>query len=78
MKEEYKGEQVPVIVYVPANTVKLKIEATLMDEDDSLYSAINVLHIQDIMDARIDGEEWERENVTWQLTDKAKKELGIE
>lgn len=74
--EEYKCEQVPVILYIPNNTVKLTLTAKLIDENDEFFEVANIMSLPEITDARISGEEWEYENAVYTLTDKAREELG--
>lgn len=71
---EYECKQVPVILYIPDNTVKLTITAKILDEDDNFVEAVNKMGVAEVADARIDGAEWEYENVKYVLTDKAKEE----
>lgn len=71
----YECEQMPAIIYIPSNTVKLKITATLMDEDDKLFEVVNVMPTKDVIQARIEGEEWEFDNVKYVLTDEGKAYL---
>lgn len=73
--EEYKCEQVPVILHIPNNTVKLTLTAKLIDENDEFLEVVNVMSLPEITEARISGEEWEYENVVYTLTDKAREEL---
>ena len=72
---EYECKQVPVILYIPDNTVKLTITAKVLDEDDNFAEVVNKMGVAEVADARIDGVEWEDENVKYVLTDKAKEEL---
>ena len=66
---------VPVLIYIPDNTVKLKVLATIIDgETDELYEAELKMTLPEITEARIEGEEWEYNNVKYTLTDKAKYE----
>lgn len=76
--EEYKCEQVPVILHIPNNTVKLTLTAKVINENDEFLEVVSIMSLPEITDARISGEEWEDENVLYTLTDKARKELGIE
>lgn len=69
MEKDYECEQVPVIINIPDNTVKLSVKATVMEKDDSLVEAETTMTTAEVMDARIRGEEWEFENVKYQLTD---------
>ena len=73
--EEYVCNQVPIIIHIPDNAVKLTIEAKLIDENDEFITAVNTMRLAEITEARIDGEEWEAENVKYCLTEKARMEL---
>lgn len=68
-KEEYERPQIPLIVYVPDNTVSLTLTATVMEDDESMLNVVNKMTIADLYDARVSGEEWEYENVKYVLTD---------
>lgn len=68
----YEGKQVAAIIYIPDNTVKLEIIATMMDEEDKLFSATSTMRTADVMEARIEGDEWEAENVKYCLTDEGR------
>lgn len=72
MGKEYECKQVPVILYIPDNTIKLQIIATVMDNDDQLLEVTDTLRAARVAEARIDGEDWEDENVKYVLTDEAK------
>lgn len=69
MGKDYECEQVPVMINVPDNTVKLNVKATVMEKDDSLVEAEMTMTTAEVMEARIRGEEWEFENATYKLTD---------
>ena len=68
---------VPAIIYIPNNTIKLTITAKIMDDDDSIREAVMTLGVAEVANARIDGDEWESDNVKYSLTDKAREELGM-
>ena len=69
---------VPIIAYVPNNTVKLTLVAKLYNEDnDSFCEAENTMNISKLREAMIDGDAWEADNVKYVFTDKAKEILGI-
>lgn len=80
MSKPTKGTDIiannPLIIYVPDNCIKLVINSIIYD-GEQMYEAQNIMGVQDIIDARIQGEEWEYENVRYCLTDKAKEQLGI-
>jgi len=64
------------LIEVPENAIQLKIIATIVDKDLKQQEAEMVLHLPDIVDARIAGEEWHMENDRYVLTDKGLKELN--
>lgn len=76
--EEYIDATVPFMTYIPATTVKLSIQATILDENDDFHIAEMNLGLADIRDGMIDGEEWERENTRYVLTDKGREELDAD
>ena len=78
MSKEYECEQIPVILYVPSNSVKLTITAKVIDENDEFLEAQSVLNLPDIIEACIPGKEWEDENTVYTLTDKDREELKNE
>lgn len=57
------------LIQVPANAVKITVEADIIYDDLSLHKAVMELPLNDIVDCWIDGEEWERENCKYFLTD---------
>jgi len=68
---------VPAIIYIPENTIKLEVIATVMNDDCSINKGSMVLNVAAVAEARIQGWDWEGENVKYQLTDEAKRELGL-
>ena len=75
MKEEYECEQVPVVLYIPNNTIKLQLTATVMEDDGSMPEVVDTLFPARLADARIDGDMWERDNTQWKLSENGKKLL---
>lgn len=73
MKKEIiqdENELMQIIISVPNNTVKLEIDATIMDEEtDELYVTTNKMSTKEVIDARISGWEWEGENVKYKIVD---------
>lgn len=51
MEKEYECEQVPVIINVPDNTVKLNVKATVMEDDNSLREAEMTMNTAQVMKA---------------------------
>lgn len=63
---------VPAIIYIPPNTAMLNITAVMMRDDGSLYEATNHMNITAVIDARIDGEEYESNHEGWNVTENNK------
>ena len=79
-EKEYKEVElnlVPAIIYIPENTVKLTIIAKIIKENDEIGEVKTILNLQDVIKAMADGEDWISDDEVFKLTDKAKKELGI-
>ena len=60
---------VPAVIYIPENTIKLEIIATIMNDDDSFNTASMILNTAAVAEARIQGWDWEGENVKYALVD---------
>ena len=75
MSKEYECKQVPIVLYIPDNTIKLEVIATIMEDDDSIYEVTDTLKPARLAEARIDGDEWEYSNVKYVLTDEGRKYL---
>lgn len=75
MSKEYECKQVPIVLYIPDNTIKLEVIATIMEDDDSINEVTSTLKPASLAEARIDGDEWEYSNVKYTLTDEGKKYL---
>ncbi len=74
--QEYECDLIPLIVYVPNNTVALDLYVTVMEEDKSIQHAVNSMSIADLYEARVDGEYWEAKNAKYTITDKGRELLG--
>ena len=70
-------ETVPAIIYITENTIKLEVIATVMNDDCSINKASMNLNVAAVAEARIQGWDWEGENVKYRLTDETKRELGL-
>ena len=76
MNDEINMDCIPAVIYIPPETVQLKIECTLMDEDNfKTYQAKQVLKMKDIKDAIIIGDEWESQTVKYRLNPDYLKEI---
>lgn len=69
---------VPAVVFIPENTVKLTLIAKILDENDNMVEVKSELKLQDVIRAMADGENWFPDDAVFALTDKAKRELGID
>lgn len=52
----YERENMPLIVYVPDNTVHLKLNVTAMGDTGELIELESKMSISELYQARIDGE----------------------
>lgn len=67
--------QVPVILCIPEGTVRLEMTATMLDENLEQSEAFSVLNLEELIDARIKGEEYEEDNAMWVTTEKGRAYL---
>ena len=72
MEEEkiLQCNQVPVILRIPEGTVRLEMTVTMLDENLEQSKALSVLSLEELIDARIKGEEYEEDNAMWVTTEK--------
>ena len=82
LHQEYTGELINIIVKVPENTVACKFTATMIADDGKLQDAEMKMNATEFRQARQDfldnvegGDDYDK---VWVLTDKAKRELGVE
>lgn len=77
MEEEKVLEcnQVPVFLCIPEGTVRLEMTATMLDENLEQSKALSVLSLEELIDARIKGEEYEEYNAMWVITEKGRAYL---
>ena len=76
MEEEYRGELKPAIIYIPSNAFKVVITANVIDkETDSIATFQNTMGLDEIIDARIDGDDYEFKNGNYVITDRGKELL---
>ncbi len=73
--KEYKCDLIPLIVYVPNNTVALDLNATVIEKDKSTQNVMSTMSMAELYEARVDGEEWESENIKYKITDEAREFL---
>ncbi len=69
MSNEAEVKTRTALIQVPINAVKLHIEADIIYDDLSLHKADMDLSMEEIVDAWVDGEEWERDNARYVITD---------
>ena len=82
LNQEYTGELINIIVKVPENTVACKFTATMITDDGKLQDAEMTMNATDFRQARQDfldnvegGDDYD---AVYTLTEKAKRELGVE
>ncbi len=68
--EEYDVKTVPFITNIPINTIKLEINATVMDNDtDETFTVGSKMSAGVIREGMIAGDEWDSENTYYALAD---------
>ena len=77
MEEEkiLECNQVPVILRIPEGTVRLEMTVTMLDENLEQSKALSVLSLEELIDARIKGEEYEEDNAMWVITEEGRAYL---
>lgn len=76
--EEIDLEQTNVILQIPKNTAKLKIEAVIVDEDNQAHVVTRTLSTQEVFDARKDFTDWvdeEEYGAVYTITDLGREYL---
>lgn len=76
--EEIELEQINVILQIPKNTAKLKIEAVIVDDDNQAHIVTRTLSTQEVFDARKDFTDWvdeEEYGAVYTLTDLGREYL---
>lgn len=69
------NDLVPVILYIPNNTISLEINARIIDEDENIQTAISRWNMKELNTAKIEGDQWEVDNVKYVITDLGRKQL---
>lgn len=69
------NDLVPVILYIPNNTISLEINARIVDEDENIQTAISKWNMKELNTAKIEGDQWEADNVKYVITDLGRKQL---
>ena len=59
MGKEYKCKLVPLIINVPDNTAMLTFTAKVMDDKGEMMTVESTMTLNEVIEARIKGEEWE-------------------
>ena len=68
--EEYDVKTVPFITNIPINTIKLEINATVMDDDtDETFTVGSKMSAGVIREGMIAGDEWDFKNTKYVLSD---------
>ena len=76
--EEIELEQINIILQIPKNTAKLKIEAVIVDDDNQAHIVTRTLSTQEVFDARKDFTDWvdeEEYGAVYTLTDSGREYL---
>lgn len=76
--EEIDLEQTNVILQIPKNTAKLKIEAVIVDDDNQAHVVTRSLSTQEVFDARKDFTDWvdeEEYGAVYTITDLGREYL---
>ena len=76
--EEIDLEQINVILQIPKNTAKLKIEAVIVDDDNQAHVVTRSLSTQEVFDARKDFTDWvdeEEYGAVYTITDLGREYL---
>lgn len=85
--KKYECDLIPLIVYVPNNTVALDLNATVIEKDKSTQNVMNTMSIAELYEARLGGEEWESENgigllmrreSSWIIVEPLNKKIGAQ
>ena len=69
---------VPAVIYIPENTARIKVIATLLNPDDSTNTAEMVLELPEVIDSRIHGDYWFEDNCRYVVTEKGLREAGLD
>lgn len=76
--EEIELEQINIILQIPKNTAKLKVEAVIVDDDNQAHIVTRTLSTQEVFDARKDFTDWvdeEEYGAVYTLTDLGREYL---
>lgn len=68
---------VPFMCDIPVTALSLEIKAKVFLEGE-VCECNTEIDIEEIRKGMVAGEEWDDAHATWALTDKAKKEFGID
>lgn len=73
MEEELKTN--PALIWIPEGAVKITVTAIILDKDLNRQTAEMTLGVENIYEARVDGEEWMSEHATYKLSDEYLNQL---
>ena len=72
-KDVYENDDlIPIILYIPKDAVRLKIDVTMIDSDNDeceLFHAESVMAHGELINACIDGREWEDNNIKYVINE---------
>ena len=75
MNEELEIKTNPALIWIPEGAVKITVTAIILDEDLNRQIAEMTLGVEDIYEARVDGEEWMDEHARYKISDEYLKQL---
>lgn len=75
MNEELEIKTNPALIWIPEGAVKITVTAILLDEELNRQTAEMALGVEDIYEARVDGEEWMSEHARYKISDEYLKQL---
>ena len=76
--EEIELEQINIILQIPKNTARLKVEAVIVDDDNQAHIVTRTLSTQEVFDARKDFTDWvdeEEYGAVYTITDLGREYL---
>ena len=71
----YECTIVPAVIYIPDNAIKIELIATIMDKDNQIKKIGQEITLNDVIEARKNGEDWANAFEKWKLTPEAQKFL---
>lgn len=71
----YECTEVPAVIYIPDNAIKIELIVTIMDKDNQIKKISKEITLNDIIEARKNGEDWANAFEKWKLTPETLKFL---